>query len=92
MPAPSLDPEAPLGRVLQKARDLAQEVRSIAERVHAEAKESHRLTALARRHSERGRQLSQIGREEARAVHRSISWSLDTAHKAEHRLSGKDED
>ena len=92
MPAPPLDPESPLGRVLQKTQDLAQEVRRIAERVHAEAKESHRLTALARSHSERGRQLSQVSREEARAVHRSISWSLDTTHKAERRLSGKNED
>jgi hypothetical protein len=83
------DPESPLGRVLRRARDLAQEVRETAERVHNEAQESHRLTAVARRYSERGRQLSEAGREEARAVKRSISWSLDTANKAGRRLHPK---
>ena len=92
MSAPPLDPESPLGDAPYLLREISRLLQHAAERVHAEAQESHRLTALARSHSERGRQLSQIGREEARAVHRSISWSLDTAHKAEHRLSGKDED
>lgn len=83
------DPESSLGRVLRKARDLARQVRETAERVHNEAQESHRLTVIARRHSERGRLLCEAGRKEARAVKRSISWSLDTANKAGRRLPPK---
>lgn len=79
------------GRVLDKARELAKAVRETAERVHQQALETHRLTEIARQQSERGRQLSKLGREESRAVEHSIKWSLDTAYKAERRLSRKDE-
>jgi Ni,Fe-hydrogenase III large subunit len=89
--AGSTDRQSPESRVLDKARDLAEEVRQTAERVHQEALEAHRLTEIARRHSERGRELSRIGRNEARAVGGSIKWSLDLAHKAGRR-SGKDKD
>jgi hypothetical protein len=92
MLGPSFDPGSPLGRLLQKARDLAQEVRRTADRVHEEAKEAHRLTEVSRRHSERGRQLSETGRQEARAIKTSITWNLDTAHKAARHLIGKMED
>ena len=80
------------GSVLDKTRELAQEVRETAERVHQQALESRRLTEVARQQSERGRHLSRLGREEGRAVKSAIKWSLDTAHKADCRRSGKDED
>jgi hypothetical protein len=83
---------APYSRILDKARELAKEVRETAERVHQQALESRRLTEVARQQSERGRHLSRLGREEARAVKSAIKWSLDTAHKADCRRSGKDED
>ena len=89
--AGSTDRQSPESRVLEKARDLAEEVRQTAERVHQQALEAHRLTEIARRHSERGRGLSQIGRNESRAVGGSIKWSLDVARRADRRLSGKDE-
>ncbi len=80
------------GRVLDKARQLAEEVRVTAERVHQQALEARRLIAVARQHSEKGRQLSRLGREEARAVESSIGRSLDAAHEAERCRSGKGED
>jgi hypothetical protein len=79
------------GRVLDQARKLAQQVRETAKRVHLQALETQRLTEIARRHSARGRELSRKGREEAHSVEGSIRRGLDTAYKAERRLSGKDE-
>ncbi len=79
------------GRVLDTARQLAEQVRVTAERVHQQALEARRLIAIARQHSERGRELSRQGREEARAVERSIRWSLDSSHKADRPSSGNGE-
>jgi methyl-accepting chemotaxis protein len=84
------DVQRPYGPVLAKARELSQQVKETAERVHQQALEAHRLTAIAREQSERGRELSRKGREEARAVERSLRWSLDTANNAVHGLSRKD--
>jgi hypothetical protein len=75
--------------VLAKTRQLAEQVRVTAEGVHQQVLEARGLIAIARQHAERGRQLSLRGREEARAVERSIRWSLDTSHKAERPESGK---
>ena len=83
--------QQPYRRMLDRARELAQEVRETAERVHQQALEARRLTEIARQQSERGRELSRLGREEARAAGSSIGWTLDTTHQSERRLSGKDE-
>ena len=79
-------------RVLKNVRTLAEEVRQTAERVHQAALEAHRLTEIARGHAERGRQLSRAGRNEAGAVGGSVRWTLEAAHQADRRLSGKGED
>lgn len=79
-------------RVLQKARELAEEVREISVRVHQEALESHRLIEIARRQSERGRDLSRAGHQEVDSVRTSIKWSLDAAAEAERRLARKNKD
>ena len=87
----SADDRRSYSRVLAETRQLAEQVRETAERVHRQAAEAHRLTEIARQQSERGRELTRKGRLEARAVETSIKWSLDTAYKAERRLSGKDQ-
>jgi hypothetical protein len=87
---PQCDPRSIRRRVLEKARELAEEVRATAERVHQQALEAHRLTDIARQ-SERGRELSRLGREEARAVGLSLQWSLDTAQRAGRGRSDKKE-
>jgi vacuolar-type H+-ATPase subunit E/Vma4 len=79
-----------LGRVLEKARDLARQVRSTADRVHCEAVESRRLIGIAKSYSEKGRALSKAGRQGARAVRSSIGESIETVGQAERRLSGKE--
>lgn len=76
-------------RVLQKARELAEQVRATAERVHEQAVEARRLTEIARQQSERGRELSKAGRAEVRSVDESIQWSLESARKAGGRLLRK---
>jgi hypothetical protein len=83
------DVQRQYSRVLDKARELSQQVRETAERVHQQALEAHRLTEIAREHSARGQELSRKGREEARAVERSLRWSLDTANSPVHGLSRK---
>ena len=92
MANPLFDRRGSYSRVLDKARKLSEEVRDTAERVHEQALEAHRLTEIARQQSERGRELSRLGREEARAVERSIKWSLDTAQQPNRHPSGKPED
>ena len=92
MSGPSLDAELLRERVLQKARQLAEQVRQIAERVHQQALESRRLTEIARQQCARGRDLSRSGHREVESVRTSIKWSFDAALKAERRLAGKRKD
>lgn len=91
MTGPPCNSRSVHGRVLEKARSLAEEVRQTAERVHQQARESRRLTKIARLEAERGRELSRTGRGEARAVQGTIESSIDVARKACRHLRDKDD-
>jgi methyl-accepting chemotaxis protein len=88
MERPGSKTASPLGRVLQKARDITSQVRQTAEKVHRQAEETRRLSAQARRRSEATRKLARSNRRETDAASGSISQSLDEATEAAHGLAG----